>query len=367
MIASLRSRALRLPIFYKILVANCLIVLIGAVFGTKLTADSVHAHPDGSYVPLIIGLGSIGALLSLAVNFVVLKAAFRPITELERTVEEVRRGNLQARSNYTTFADPHLEQLGETLNAMLEAVERYRAQLRELSSEVIAAQEAERKRIARELHDETAQALTSLLVGLRLLERSRDMAEVRELTADLRTLTARTIDEVRQLAVELRPMTLDNLGLLAAIQSYARDWSRKCDTRIEVRASGLEPEDRLPPEQELVLYRIVQEALTNIARHAEARHASVTLERRDGVIVATIEDDGKGFDPEATYHEPGERPLGLFGMQERTALLGGHFILWSRPGAGTQIVVQVPLERHDHAHATTSFSNPAGAVAPAVG
>src|SRR5207244_746141 len=169
MVPGLRGRLLGLPIFYKVLVANCLIVVVGAVFGTKLTADSVHAHPDGSFVPLIVALALIGAGLSFAVNFLVLKAAFLPLLELERTVEEVRRGNLQARASPVLFTDPHIEQLAETLNAMLETVERYRGQLRELSSQVIAAQEAERKRIARELHDETAQALTSLLVGLRLV------------------------------------------------------------------------------------------------------------------------------------------------------------------------------------------------------
>lgn len=336
---------LRLPIFYKVLFANCLIVVIGAVFGTKLTADSVHARPDGSFVPLIVALALVGAALSFAVNFVVLKAALRPLQLLEQTVEEVRRGNLQARARTERFADPQFEQLGETLNAMLETVERYRTQLRELSLEVIEAQEAERKRIARELHDETAQALTSLLIGLRVVERSHDMDEVRERTGELRTLTAQTIDAVRRLAVELRPTTLDNLGLVAAIEAYARDLERKCGTRIGFRAVGIAPEERLAPEVELVVYRVVQEALTNVARHAHAGYAAVTLERLARSIALTVEDDGCGFDPDAIYRAPGERTLGLFGMQERAELLGGRLSLWSAPGRGTRVSVAVPLDR----------------------
>jgi two-component system sensor histidine kinase UhpB len=270
----------------------------------------------------------------------VLKAAFQPLQGLERTVLEVRRGNLSARAPLDSTRDPLLQEFTVTLNAMLDTLERDRQQLKALSSQVIDAQEAERKRIARELHDETAQTLTSLLVRLRILERAADPAAVRACTAELRELTLKALEELRNMARELRPSTLDDLGLVAAAQSYTERFAELVGFSVTFHAGGFS--QRLAPHVELVLYRVIQEALTNVARHAHARHVEVWLTQDGQHAVATVRDDGLGFDVEAVLASK-ERGLGLFGMQERMALVGGRLQLSAWPGTGTLVRAEVPL------------------------
>ena len=173
--------------------------------------------------------------------------------------------------------------------------EQIRAQLLE---KVISAQEDERKRIARELHDDTSQALTSLVVGLKVLEGLHDPGQVRAQVAELRDLAAGTLDSVHRLALELRPSVLDDLGLVAAVQRHLAAQSRKNGLDVDFHTSGLDGV-RLPAETETALYRIIQEALANVIRHSRASTASVVLERRRESLVAIVEDDGHGFDADA--------------------------------------------------------------------
>jgi len=337
------------PFFYRVLLGNCLVVALGAGLGTYLTVQFARQEPTASPLWLVGTFMLIGIGLSLLVNYVVLKAAFLPLRELERTLWEVRRGNLAARVPAGVMRDPLLQEFTATLNAMLETLEHDRQQLQALSSQIIDAQEAERKRIARELHDETAQTLTSLLVRLRILERAADPAEVRARTAELRELTLKALEEVRNMARELRPSTLDDLGLVAAVQSYTEYCAKLLGFAVSFRSEGFS--HRLAPQVELVLYRVVQEALTNVARHANARHVEVTLMQEGSRAVAMVRDDGVGFDVEAVLASR-ERGLGLFGMQERMALVGGRLLLDSQPGRGTLVRAEVPLE---------AFQAPAGA------
>jgi len=337
----LAERVQSLPLFYRVLLGNCLVVVLGAGLGTYLTAQFSRLEPHSSPLPLVITFMILGTALSLLVNYLVLKAAFAPLEALERTVLEVRRGNLGARAPAGVLRDPLLQEFTTTLNAMLETLERDRQQLQALSSQVIDAQEAERKRIARELHDETAQTLTSLLVRLRILERAPDPAQVRECTAELRELTLQALEEVRNMARELRPTVLDDLGLVAAAQSYSEHCAELLGFAVTFRGEAFP--HRLSPQVELVLYRVIQEALTNVARHAAARHVEVVLTEQRGNVVATIRDDGVGFDVEAVLASK-ERGLGLFGMQERMALVGGRLHLRSRPGSGTLVHAEVPIE-----------------------
>jgi two-component system sensor histidine kinase UhpB len=217
---------------------------------------------------------------------------------------------------------------------------------------VITAQEEERKRISRELHDETAQSLTSLLVGLRLLQGARDLEDVRAGAAELRELNARTLEEVRKLAVELRPTTLDHLGLVAALEWYSREYAGRLDAVVDFTSEGLV--ERLAPEVELVIYRVVQEALTNIARHAHATRVAIRLAFREAAVEATVEDNGEGFDlTEATSSR--ERGLGLFGMRERVELVGGTFNIATAPGEGTRIRIRVPVTTWGEELAATGF------------
>ena len=330
-----------LPLFYRVLLGNCLVVVLGAGMGTFLTVQFARQEPASSPLWLVGSFMLVGTGLSLLVNYVVLKAAFSPLEAIERTVLEVRRGNLGARAPLDAGRDPLLQTFTATLNAMLDTLERDRQQLQALSLQVIDAQEAERKRIARELHDETAQTLTSLLVRLRILERAADPAQVRTSTAELRELTLQALEEVRNMARELRPTTLDDLGLVAAAQSYTERCAELLGFGVTFRAESFT--QRLAPHVELVLYRVIQEALTNVARHANARHVEVWLTQESGRAVATIRDDGVGFDVEAVLASK-ERGLGLFGMQERMTLVAGRLQLSSWQGGGTLVRAEVPLD-----------------------
>jgi signal transduction histidine kinase len=220
-------------------------------------------------------------------------------------------------------------------------------QLQRLTSLVISAQEEERRRIARELHDDTAQALTSVLIRARLLARQAQIDSVREGLLDLLEQITTAIDGVRRMALDLRPSTLDDLGLVPAVESYAREFSDRwgVPVRVHARANG----HRLPRDQELLVYRIVQEALTNIAKHADATAVEIDLTADREHVEATVRDNGRGFDPAATLALR-ERGLGLFGMQERAQLAGGTLQLQSRPGTGTTVSLAIPARQSEEAH-----------------
>jgi two-component system sensor histidine kinase UhpB len=338
-----------------VLIANAILVLLGVLLGTWFTLTNV-SRPEGGVdwaaIALMLAVGFAGSVL---INAAVLALALQPLHAVAHTVDRVVRGDLSARAQRVLFTDPGIERLGDTLNAMLDALQDYRAQLQKLSEQVLAAQEDERKRIARELHDETAQCLTTLLIRLKMLERARGPAELRGQLSELRELTVQTLEAVRDLAVELRPTTLDNLGLVAALEAYSEGYSSRIPIRMDFAAEGFADQERLPPQAELVLYRIVQEALTNVARHAGATCVTVRLRRTPREVLATVADDGCGFAVGEVMRSR-ERGLGLFGMQERLALVQGQLTIDSAPGRGTCIQAIVPFE------APTRFnSEPRGA------
>jgi signal transduction histidine kinase len=202
---------------------------------------------------------------------------------------------------------------------------------------VVEGQELERARLARALHDETGQALTSILLGLKPLEQTADSDEARAAVAAVRELVVSTLQDVRRLAVELRPSALDDFGLVSAVQRLAETFREQSGLRVDLEARlGAE---RLPRDSETTLYRVVQEALTNIAKHAQAGRVSIVFQRKGDAVVAMIEDDGAGFDPSKTRTDA----LGLEGMRERLALVGGRLQIESSASAGTTIVAEVPL------------------------
>jgi signal transduction histidine kinase len=200
----------------------------------------------------------------------------------------------------------------------------------------VEGQELERRRLARELHDETGQALTSILLGLGALEDVDGGEALNAAVAELRDLVVATLQDVRRLAVELRPTALDDFGLTAALERLTDNFAEQTGIEIEL-AAGL-GNDRLPSDVETVLYRLVQEALTNVVKHAHAEHVIIVLQQKQGVVSAVIEDDGRGF----TDGE-GQRGLGLVGMRERVALVDGSFRIESSPTSGTTLVVEVPV------------------------
>ena len=201
----------------------------------------------------------------------------------------------------------------------------------------VTAQELERRRLARELHDETGQALTSILLGLRTLERASGREARDEALADLRQLVVSTLHEVRRLAVELRPTALDDFGLVPALRRLGE--STREATGLDVQVEAWLGRERLASEVETAVYRFVQEALTNVAKHACAHRVSVVLTRKNGSVSVVIEDDGKGFDTAAGTGDG----LGLIGMRERVQLLDGRLSVESSAGTGTTLVLELPV------------------------
>jgi len=213
----------------------------------------------------------------------------------------------------------------------------------ELLRQVVAAQEAERQRIARELHDETGQSLTALGLGLRGVATylRTDVDKASHNLHQMEGMAAQSLDELRRLIDDLRPSHLDDLGLPAALRWYAGEVENRSDLKISVDAPQGPCE--LPLQIKTALFRIAQEALTNTVKHSEARSASIKLTWGDGVVELNVRDDGKGF--EQTRMPTKQRPAwGLMGMQERTVLCGGQFLLKSAPGWGTEIQVEIPCD-----------------------
>ena len=238
----------------------------------------------------------------------------------------------------TVFTDDDLRLVEGLAARAATAVDLSRRVSRDTVRRVVAAQELERSRLARELHDETGQALTSILLGLKPLEDSTSPEEARRGVAAVRELVVSTLQDVRRLAVELRPAALDDFGLASAVERLAQTFREQSGLRVDLEARLAE--ERLPSEVETALYRIVQEALTNIAKHSRATRVSILLTRRDTSVAAVVEDDGTGFDPSADAHGG----LGIVGMRERLALLGGRLAIESAPTAGTTLIAEVPLE-----------------------
>src|SRR5258708_7144135 len=275
---------LGIPVFYKVLFANSLIIFIGATGGTWL-ASNLHNTQQALATPTsLIIFVVVGWLVSVVLNFVVFQVSFGPLMDLGKVMYRVKEGDRPIRAPLTGV-DPQADQLAQTFNIMLEAIDdatRLRA------SQIINAQEQERKRIARELHDETSQVLTSLLISLAILEESITTHEARDRIADTRKLAHQTLRAIRSLSIDLRPSALDDLGLLPALRWYIKEYQQKCSIEVEFAATGFK--ERLPAEMETALYRIVQECLTNTARHANASRVVITMQEDADAVYATIMD-----------------------------------------------------------------------------
>jgi len=289
------------------------------------------------------GVLTLGVVLGTAMATVLA----RPLAQLVSAAEAVGRGDFAWRP--PAWAHDEIGRLGASFATMAERLGSFRDELRQrdaargrLLEQMMTAQEEERRRIARELHDETGQSLTSLSVGLSMVAEARDLDTVRERAADLRALATRALEEVHHLARGLRPSVLDDIGLLAALERHLREYEAGRGVTVDLHARGFE--QRLPGPIEIAVYRIVQEALTNTAKHADARTVSVLLERRDDAVHLIVEDDGRGFDaPEVLASRDVDRGLGLRGMRERAILLGGSLTVESASGRGTSVFADIPV------------------------
>lgn len=334
-------RLFDMPLFYKVLLANGMIVVAGATVGTLVTAHTVRGVADPLSYTLIGMFAFAGFVLSLTVNFIVLRAAFQPLDRLAEVAEGVRQGDYSRRVKPSTFADPQLARLGASFNGTLDELERDRDHLRGLTSQIINAQEDERKRIARELHDDTAQLLFAQLLRLTALK-SSEQEPVRAVAGALEQSTVDAIEGVRRLALELRPPALDDLGLWSALGELAQRYEDQLGMSVEYSWQG--SRERLPGELELVLYRIAQEAMTNVVKHAQATRICLKVFRRAGHVTLVIVDNGQGFDPKVVMIRD-ERGLGLgvFGMAERASLVGGSLLVEPAEPHGTRVQATVPL------------------------
>ncbi len=273
-----------------------------------------------------LAAGRIGVRAALWVPLLVRERAIGVILVADRLGEDPR----------FTDEDVRLAEVFAARAAV--AVEMSERVARDSLRRVVAAQELERRRLSRELHDETAQTLTSVLLGLQAIAEAPASPQAMAETARLQEIVRQALQDVRRLAVELRPKALDDFGLMAALKRLGSGFSEQTGIRVDVESYL--GEARLPSEVETALYRIVQESLTNVVKHAGASSVSVLVTQKDGSVIAVIEDDGRGFDAKAARPGTG---LGLVGMEERVALLNGSLRIESSEGAGTTIVAEVPL------------------------
>ena len=253
---------------------------------------------------------------------------------LKESMEAVARANLEL--------EGRVEERTREIKRLLRELQEREERRGELLRKVISAQEEERKRIARELHDDTSQALTALAVGLETAQAALPPGTPRERLEEAKALALRTLEGLHQMIFDLRPSVLDDLGLLSAIRWCAERHLESLG--IAVRCEFSEPEWHLPSQVETALFRAVQEAITNIAKHAQAETVLIQCALREGALAIEIEDDGRGFDPSSLGGPvAGRRGLGLMGIRERIELLGGAVQIDSSPGQGTRIALTVPV------------------------
>jgi signal transduction histidine kinase len=359
-------------IFGLVLLPVLLVAIGGGLFLRQRLVAVLAQHGPGSFPAAILArLSSEAVLVFIAgTGLGLLAAAFLtyllifPLRRLVSAMQAVEHGDM--RVTVPAWSGDELGQAGLAFNRMVarlrlsrQALLRQHAELDALNQEnarllaeltsknerlqqlfqsAIAAREAERKRLARELHDETGQALTSLLLRLKALQAERDPDVIADRLNGLRYLTSQTLENVRRLAVDLRPAALDDLGLVPAIRAYVAAVAEQ--TRLDIRLEASEGQARLAPEIEIVLYRAVQESLTNVVRHACACQVDVCLEQGADEVCLTVRDDGRGLALDASNHGG----LGLEGMRERVALAGGSFQARGLAGGGgTEIRLRLPL------------------------
>jgi two-component system sensor histidine kinase UhpB len=334
--AATQGNLFAVPLIYRVLIANSAFLLVGAFLGTALVVQT----SDTNRASLIIGFTFIGIILCIIVNFVQLKISFFPLIRLRETMKRVAAGDLSLRAPVPGY-DPDADALAISFNRMvarLEDLSRTRA------SQILRAQEEERRRIARELHDETSQALTSVLINLAVLETQNPNSEAMERITESRAIVHRTLAAIRHLSIDLRPSALDDLGLVPALRGYIKEYQHNTGIKVDLVIHDVH--DRYSTEIETALYRIIQESLTNTAKHAHAQHVTIDLREKDSKACVHIQDDGQGFDITSIPMVPAsnDHGLGLLGMRERAALLDGTCTIISHLYQGTTIDVVVPLK-----------------------
>jgi two-component system sensor histidine kinase UhpB len=310
-------------LFWRVCLTNG-VVLVVATLVLVLSPATVSQQPLWSEVGVLV----IGLVLIVGLNALLLRSVLRPMDRLTTVMSSIDPRNPGRRLDEegTGPAKP----LVQSFNAMLDRIEVERSVS---TARALHAQEAERQRISQELHDEVGQSLTAVLLGLRQAIRSVPDDLVQELE-QVRETTRACLEEVRRISQALRPGVLADLGLIDSLSSLASDLTARCGITV---TRGFGPGlPALPPETELVVYRVAQEALTNVARHSHAQHVQLGLTRRGGVLVLRVADDGVGG-------AVGQTGAGLQGMEERAQMVGGRLEVRAHEGGGTEVLLDVPL------------------------
>jgi two-component system sensor histidine kinase UhpB len=318
-----RRRLASWPLLWRVFAVNAAVLVLafaGLVFAPITVSAPVAA---GELVVLVAGL-----LALLAANLALLRAAFAPLDHLAETMR--RHDPLAPGARAEVSGDASVAALAVTFNEMLDRLEDER---RESGRRALLVQEAERRRIARELHDEVGQTLTGVILQVEGLAPQIPEA-LRGQLDELRETVRHGAEEVRTIARRLRPDVLDELGLSSALTALAGGFERQ--TRVPVERH-LEQGIEVSPDEELVLYRVAQEALTNVARHAEATRVRLELRAQPAAVVLEVSDDGRGLPEHALGSSNGIR-----GMRERAMLVGANLSIESRPGAGTAVRLVLP-------------------------
>jgi len=321
---------------------------ITGVLVTDFTLNNIEKQLQGelkeNILLLFFAIGVSTLVIGIALNQLVIK-------KLQHFVEAASffgRGDFERLISFK--GDDEIRKLADSFNLMAKMLmEKVRLE-RKYLSQIIEAQEGERRRISRELHDEIGQALYAIQFNLEMIDKdlSQTTSTVRGRLLEAKSLSSQTVTAMRQLSLDLRPTMLDDLGLIPTLRWYIQNFSNRLNIYSNFEAMGFK--EKLPPQIETAFYRIIQEALNNIAKHAQADRVEISLVKRDSRILASIQDNGKGFDLDKVLH-PGspERGFGIIGMKERVSLLGGEIDIQSRPNFGTLIQIEIPSEdvRHD--------------------
>jgi two-component system sensor histidine kinase UhpB len=326
------------PLYRYILLANgsvLVVVVVSAVLLARLTATPHVALLVAMFVPAGIGL------LALA-DYVLVRVVARPLLDVSRIIEAVRRGEAFGHAAFDEPSDPDLRAVS---NALLATVDRLEHEARRYSSRLLTSVEDERRRIGRELHDETSQTLAAILISLDLAEKGLSNAspDVRARVANSKELIRHSLDQIKLLVYDLRPSMLDDLGLLPALRWYIQ--SHLAGSGIEVVTDFEHAHGRLPGHTETALYRIAQESLANVVKHANATRVSMVLEIQPGYVQLAVHDNGIGFDPDEVMNDRTDYyGIGLLSIRERAELLNGTCTITSGPMGGTHVYVVVPVE-----------------------
>lgn len=327
------ARLTRPSLLAQVLAVNTALIA-SAVLAASVAAN-LEIRTDSDLRSFLVLTAAI--LATILVNAAVLRRRFAPLERLIETMERVDAADPRTRPDLPPADTDEVARLHGAFDRMLDRLE---AERTGAAGAVLRAQEHERARIARDLHDEAGQALTGVL--LRLQASSHDAPpHLREELAETQRAAAQTIDELLRLARELRPAALDDHGLAAALRAKLAEFQRRTGVSAELRLADAALVDALAPEQQVVIYRVVQESLSNVERHAGAQRVSVALERDGAATLARVRDDGRGFARPVTSADGGH---GLPGMRERAALAGGRLDVRSTPGAGTTIELRLAPE-----------------------